>query len=531
MRNALVVAALTGLTWYAAHPPLAVWWLVFLVVPGWMTAVHLVRDRRARDVAVVGAVVGLAAFLPLLEWIAGTPATPVAWLTLSAAMAAWVALASLALRDWTTSPAVAVVGPLLWTAMEVLRARVPFSGFGWADLASAHTADSWMLTSARVIGADGLTLLTALFGGLLWVAVRGFVRALPEIDPGPVLSPGIGRVVGAFDAVRPFVLGAVGVAVLGTLITVGVPQAVGEADVLVVQGNDGRTNLGGAAEDLRIAERHRDLTVAAIGDGPVPDLVAWAENAIDRDPTTERGADLAPAVRAAATVTEGRLVAGVTRDGVTADTFRNSAALIDEQGRLVTVYDKQVPVPFAEYVPFRAVLGDIGPFRLVPRDAAPGAGPVTLDVDGLRVVPIICFETLFGDLVLDAVSSQDAGLVVAMTNNSTFGRTAAAAQHIAQSRLRAVETGRTVVHVAVSGSSAVLTADGEVLDATGLYEEATIRRTVPVRTGSTPAATVAEPLAWAVAVVGLVLAAASVWRRRSDRHTDRTAADDEEAVA
>ncbi len=523
MRNALVVAALTGLTWYAAHPPLGLWWLVFLVVPGWMTAVHLVRHERARVVFATGAVVGLACFLPLLEWIASTPATPVAWIVLCSAMAVWTGLVSLVLRPWTVSRAVGVVGSVLWTAMEVLRARGPWSGFGWGDLASAHTADSWMLTTARVLGADGLTLLTALLGGLLWAAARGAVLAHGEIEPGPVLSPAIGRVVGAFDEVRPLVLGAVGVAALGTLVTIGLPAAVGEADVLVVQGNDAQTNLGGAAEDLRIVEVHRDLTLAAVADGPVPDLVVWAENAIDRDPSTDRGADLAPAVREAAAAVDGHLVAGVTRDGVTAATFRNSAALIDEQGHLATVYDKQVPVPFAEYVPFRAVLGDIGPFRLVPRDAAKGEGPVTLDVDGMRVVPIICFETLFGDLVLDAVASEDAGLVLAMTNNSTFGRTAAADQHIAQSRLRAVETGRTVLHVAVSGSSAVVTPEGEVLDATGLYEEATIRRTVTVRTGLTPAATVAEPLAWAIAAIGLLLALDGVRRRRNggtdDRHT------------
>ena len=55
MRNALVVAVLTGLVWTAAHPPLALWWLVFLIVPGWLTALWLVRDQRPRTVFLVGA--------------------------------------------------------------------------------------------------------------------------------------------------------------------------------------------------------------------------------------------------------------------------------------------------------------------------------------------------------------------------------------------------------------------------------------------------------------------------------------------
>ena len=68
-------------------------------------------------------------------------------------------------RPWLERPLVGVLGPVVFAGFEVLRARWPLSGFGWGDLATAHVDGSWMLTSARVLGGDGLTLLTALIGG------------------------------------------------------------------------------------------------------------------------------------------------------------------------------------------------------------------------------------------------------------------------------------------------------------------------------------------------------------------------------
>ena len=64
-------------------------------------------------------------------------------------------------------------------------------------------------------------------------------------------------------------------------------------------------------------------------------------------------------------------------------------------------------------------------------------------------------------------SSVRAGaqLLVVQTNNATFGHTAETYQQLAMSRLRAVETGRTVVQVATSGKSAVIDRSGRVIGA------------------------------------------------------------------
>lgn len=253
MIRALGLAVLTGLVWMSAHPPLGVWWLAFLVVPGWLMSVEQVADRRGRAAFLVGVVIGLSTFIPMLWWLAG-PATPLAPILLALVLAVYVGIASVVVQPWVRHRLAPVIGPVVWAGFEVVRARWPLSGFGWGDLATAHADGSWMLGSVRVLGADGLTLLTALLGGLAWATVRAVMRAWRQgaAAADGALMPGATRAVHAFDAARPAALGALGVAVLGMLITVGPPPQVGEIEVLVVQGYDGVPQEVGAAEDLRI---------------------------------------------------------------------------------------------------------------------------------------------------------------------------------------------------------------------------------------------------------------------------------------
>ena len=510
MSRALGLAVLTGLVWTAAHPPVSVWWLVFLVVPGWLTATRAVAERGARHAFLVGVVTAGTAFLPMLRWLAG-PATPVAPVLLALVMGLYLGLATVALQPWVRRRWAGIAGAVLWAGFEVVRARWPLGGFGWGDLATAHVDGSWMLTSARVLGADGLTLLTALLGGLAWTAVRDSIGVWRSGDATDeqAFVPAAARMVRTFDAVRPSVLGTLAVAVLGTMITVGVPPQVGEVEVLVVQGHDGVPRTTGVAEDLRILEQHVSATRAAIEADGVPDLTVWAENSIDADPTTPAGAPLAEPLRVAAGLTEGRLLAGITRDGDEPGTFRNQVVRVREDGSLGDAYDKINIVPFGEYVPWRSVLGGLGPLDRVPRDAVRGSGPVTLDVGGVRVAPIICFETLFAPTVRAAVAEADAGLVVAVTNDASFGRGAESAQHVAQSRLRALETGRSVVHASISGTSALIGPDGRLVELAPLFEVATIRATLPVISGATPAMTVAPVLSGLLAAL---FVAALLWR-------------------
>lgn len=500
---ALALAGASGLAVYASQPPLG-WWPMALLAPALLFAA--IRQHPSRALG-LGTVAGLAAYLPMLVWLV-PPAGFLAWLLLGTVQALFLAATAWLVRPFVASSWILLVAPVAWTGADAWRNHVPLGGFGWGSLAYAHVEGSWMLPVARVLGQHGLTLLTVLISTLLYELWR---RGSATAWRGTAHRAG-------FRGLQPLFAGLVGALLLSVAITVEPPPQSGSIDALVVQGND-RDRLrdtGDPSEDLRIATNMLELTRTAVEDGGKPGLTVWPESAVDRDPFTTAGQDLLPIVESAARTAGGGLLAGVNLDGPRPRTFRNTALLLGSEGGPEDAYVKRHPVPFGEYLPWRSVLGGLGPLRQIPYDAVRGDGPQPIEVDGATVAAVICFESLFPHLVRDNVRAGDADLIVVSTNDASFGRSAEPAQHLAQSQLRAVETGRWVIHGALSGSSAFVDPEGVVHDRTALFELTTIRREVPLVSGATPFLTMGDVVGLGARLSVLILAAiAFVLRRRS----------------
>lgn len=81
---------------------------------------------------------------------------------------------------------------------------------------------------------------------------------------------------------------------------------------------------------------------------------------------------------------------------------RNSCHVVDPDGTLVARYDKVHRFGYAgedEHV--------------APQQLPPGGGTVTVDVEGLRVTPIICYDLRFADLTWAAAQDTDCYVVPA----------------------------------------------------------------------------------------------------------------------
>lgn len=146
---------------------------------------------------------------------------------------------------------------------------------------------------------------------------------------------------------------------------------------------------------------------------------------------------------------------------------RNSMTALDSSGKILGNYDKAHLVPYGEYLALRWLLEPLGAARLVPGDLDfwPGPGPRTLDMpfDGRRVKVgmQICYEIIFSGEVVDRSHRPD--FIFNPSNDAWFGGWGSP-QFLAQARLRAIEEGLPVVRATPTGISAVIDADGRVVE-------------------------------------------------------------------
>ena len=502
---ALVVAAVGGGLLDLSFPGTGWWPLAPFGVAALTVAA---RGQRLRGGFLLGLVAGLAFFLPHLHW-SGIYVGWLPWLALAGLEASFLgllgALLPLAWRAPLGRFGTVLTSGCLWVAEEALRGRVPFGGFPWGRLAFSQ-ADAPTLGYAAIGGAPLVSAAVAMAGGCLAVAVaglsaRGPARRWPTIA-GAVLA-GAAVVLGGLAVPRP-------------------TAAASSAQVAAVQGNVPQAGLEFNARRMAVLGNHV-LTTARLADrvgsgqAPRPDVVLWPENASDIDPL--RNADAAQAIQAATDrVGVPVLVGAVLTQPI--GHLSNAGILWGPSGSATpgpgSMYVKRHPAPFAEYIPFRSFFRNFSDkVDLVRADFVAGDRVGVLAVPGsdVRLGDVICFEVAYDSLVRDPVR-DGANLLVVQTNNATFGYTDESVQQLAMSRLRAVETGRSVVHISTVGVSALIAPDGRVVARSGHFTQQVLQARLPLRTGQTVADRLGELPEIGLSAIGLLLAAAALLRRR-----------------
>lgn len=494
-----------GLLLFAGHPPWDQAWAGYIALVPLLILARDVGGARRPVLAGFGwgVVAALVFFLPLLFWINRFGIAP--WTLLSLIQALFVGgfvavLAAWGDRAWR--PLVAVVA---WVGFEWLRSRVPLNGFPWGVLAYTQHDGGAVLPLARVAGVLGVSAALAAVGACVEALIEVAVRRRRSWVS--VLGASAGVVV----------------VVVAVLLTPAPPAPTGETvDMAAVQGNDvdlpafvDRTDADRIAD---IADRMVSVTarLAEAPDGP-PDVVVWPENALDSDPRfTPSIAD--KVAQAQTYIGDATLLAGTLLNGDIDRTFRNTVVRFGPGAEIVDIYDKRILVPFGEYVPARSLLGGLPPLAAVPFDGVAGEGPHVFDIDGALVGPVTCYESLFPGLVRDQVR-QGAEVLVVSTNNASYGRSPASRQHLAFSQVRAVETGRWVMHAGISGISAVVDPSGGLSQRTELFEQAIVRADLPLVEGQTlyvRLGDVTGPLSAVLMLLALAWLALQGRRRRQD---------------
>lgn len=172
----------------------------------------------------------------------------------------------------------------------------------------------------------------------------------------------------------------------------------------------------------------------------------------------------------------------------------NAALLISDGGARTQLYRKVHLVPFGEYVPGRRtipllarIVGD-----QVPDDFAFGKEYTVFQLsnDKARVAPLICFEDTIGELTREFVR-EGANLLVNVTNDGWFKRSAGSRQHLANAVFRCVETRLSMVRAANTGVTCFINEFGKItqtlVDETGSqFTEGVLTGQVSVPTQQVP---------------------------------------------
>ena len=494
-----LLAAAGGLAMFLSFPGHD---LTALAVLGPAALAVVVRGARVRTGLWLGLVMGLAFFVPLLSWT-GIYVGAFPWLALAVSQALAVSLLGGAAAVVSRLPGWPVWAAALWVATEAIRGRFPFGGFPWGRLGFSQS-EGPLLALAAYGGVPLVSFAVALLGTLLAAAALAFERA--RHAPAGAVGERRGalrsalRLVAAALAV-PLVAALAWLPLPGDSLTAGGPTAT----VAVIQGDVPRAGLDFNAQRRAVLDNHVRQTLrlaeeVAAGERRRPDVVLWPENSSDIDPYTN--ADAATQIQRAADAVEAPILVGAVVDGP-GEYISNTAIVWTPEDGPGDTYVKRHPVPFAEYVPARDFFRFFSEkVDLVRRDFAAGDEVGLLEVEGIRLGDLICFEVVYDGLVRDVVDAG-AGMLVVQTNNATFGYTDESAQQLAMSRLRAVEYGRTVAVAATSGISAVVAPDGTVVRSSELFEPAVFVEEIAQRDGDTIALRVGSAPEWLLTALGL----------------------------
>ncbi len=153
--------------------------------------------------------------------------------------------------------------------------------------------------------------------------------------------------------------------------------------------------------------------------------------------------------------------------------YFNSALLINSKAQIKNIYNKNILVPFGEFIPFRNILPRFNFFEN-KIDFSKGYKINAITINNYyNFVPLICYEILFSDLIFKSLD-QKTSVIINITNDAWFGNSIGPIQHFQFAKIRAVEFGIPVVRVANTGYTGLINPYGQVLKKLNLNEEGTL---------------------------------------------------------
>lgn len=486
-----LLALLAGVVHTASFAPVEAWPLQILALAG---LVGLARQARPRSAAALGWWFGFGWLASGLWWLyismhryggMSAPLAALAVLLLAAGLALYYALALAAWAQWRrddSAPATLALGfAAVWLLAELARG-VLLTGFPWIAGGYAHTTGP-LAAWAPWIGVYGIGALAAWLGAAL-------AFAWPARAPLRLLA-------------RQLIV-PVAVVLLAQVLPSDFTRDSGTLAVTLLQPNVAQDRKFDPAEMRATLQWHLRRLQQARGT-----LVVTPESSI---PLPAQALDeswwpalRAPFIQGGRTALVGVFL-GDDEHGYTNSLLGLSAASGAERLEAAYRYGKRHLLPFGEFIPpgFRWFV-DL--MQIPIGDQARGQGIAPLAVGGQRVRPLICYEDLFGEDMVDSVVGEQPATVFAnATNLAWFGPLMVQDQHLQFSRMRALEFQRPMVRATNTGITGVVDHRGRLTARLPSQADGVLEARVHGRQGVTPYARWLSRLGlWPLAVLALAI--------------------------
>ncbi len=161
----------------------------------------------------------------------------------------------------------------------------------------------------------------------------------------------------------------------------------------------------------------------------------------------------------------------------------NSAVLIGDSP--FQYYHKSILVPGTEQMPFVQHFPWIDKLAVeldensISGSLGKSPAPKVFDAGKLKVAPIICYESIYGDYTGRFVKDS-ADLLCVITNDAWWGNTPGYKQHLAFAQLRAIEHRRWLVRSANTGISGFISPYGDIIKSTQWWEKTAISAEIDI---------------------------------------------------
>lgn len=338
---------------------------------------------------------------------------------------------------------------LIWAGIEMLRAYL-FTGF------------PWLLQGVSVVNTDyaGLAPILGLYGcsAVLVLTACLAVRAMLNQKRTDLIGLGVVLVI------------SLGLNHYGLVHQwthpVGKPLK-----IALVQGNIPQTIKWNPAHRQRIFDRYIQLSAPLWHHH---DLIVWPEAAI---PAVNRQVQpLLNSLNTLATQTQTQLLSGIIHQASNNQAYHNSAVLI---GHGIRYVHKHHLVPFGEYTPNWTWLQRfMQNFNLPMSNFEAGALPESaLKIHHQPVGVSICYEVAYPD----HLTEHPATLLVTISDDSWFGQTTAADQHLQIAQFAALANQKPMMFSTNTGVSALIDHHGHLIRSLPMNQTGVITSTLQPR--------------------------------------------------